>query len=81
MRPLPRRSHTRGVTLLELMVALVIGLVLSLAMFLVMSTSEGRKRTITSSSDVNQASNYAMILMDQWLRNAGNAVAPKYCPL
>jgi type IV pilus assembly protein PilW len=72
MRPLPRRSHTRGVTLLELMVALVIGLVLSLAMFLVMSTSEGRKRTITSSSDVNQASNYAMILMDQWLRNAGN---------
>jgi len=54
------------------MVALVIGLVLSLAMFMVMTTSEGRKRTITSSSDVNQAGNYAAVLVDQWLRNAGS---------
>jgi len=72
MRPHSLLSRARGVTLIELMVALVIGMVLSLAMFLVMSTSEGRKRTITATSDVNQASNYAMVLMDQWLRNAGN---------
>jgi type IV pilus assembly protein PilW len=65
-------SRQRGVTLIELMVALVIGMVLSLAMFLVMTKAEGRKRTITSTSDVNQAGNYAAVLIDQWLRNAGN---------
>lgn len=72
MRSLVPLSRERGVTLIELMVALVIGLVLSLAMFLVMASAEGRKRTITSTSDVSQTGNYAMILMDQWLRNAGN---------
>jgi len=65
-------SRERGVTLIELMVALVVGMILSVAMFMVMSTAEGRKRTITSTSDANQVGNYAMVLLDQWLRNAGN---------
>jgi type IV pilus assembly protein PilW len=65
-------SRERGVTLIELMVALAIGMVLSLAMFLTLSAAEGRKRTTTSTSDVNQAGNYALVLLDQWLRNAGN---------
>jgi type IV pilus assembly protein PilW len=72
MRSLAHLSRERGVTLIELMVAIVIGMVLSLAMFLVMASAEGRKRTITSTSDISQTGNYAMILMDQWLRNAGN---------
>lgn len=71
-----RRSNPRlresGVTLIELMVALLIGMILSLAMFVVMNTAEGRKRTTTSTSDANQAGNYAMLLLDQWVRNAGN---------
>lgn len=72
MRPRTPLSRERGVTLIELMVALVVGMVLSLAMFLVMASAEGRKRTITATSDVSQTGNYAMILIDQWLRNAGN---------
>lgn len=62
----------RGVTLVELMVALLIGMMMVLAMFVVMNTAEGRKRTTTSTSDANQAGNYAMVLLDQWVRNAGN---------
>jgi type IV pilus assembly protein PilW len=62
----------RGVTLIELMVALLIGMFLSLVMLIVMNSAEGRKRTITSTSDANQAGNYASYLLDQWVRNAGN---------
>jgi len=72
MRPLAIPSRERGVTLIELMVALVIGLILSLTMFTMMSSAEGRKRTITATNDAGQAGNYAMVLLDQWLRTAGS---------
>lgn len=72
MRRTSLRRHARGVTLIELMVALLIGMILTLAMFVVMSGAEGRKRTITSTSDANQAGNYVAYLLDQWVRNAGN---------
>jgi type IV pilus assembly protein PilW len=62
----------RGVTLMELMVALLIGMVLSLAMTVVLTTAEGRKRTLTSANDINQAGNYAAYLLDQWVRSAGS---------
>ncbi|WP_394790034.1 PilW family protein [Rhodoferax sp.] len=68
----PNLQRQRGVTLVELMVALLIGMILALAMFTVMATTEGRKRTLTSVNDVNQAGNYAMLLLDHWLRNAGS---------
>lgn len=72
MKRAPWRARERGVTLIELMVALLIGMILTLAMFMVMSSAEGRKRTITSTSDANQAGNYAAYLLDQWVRNAGS---------
>jgi type IV pilus assembly protein PilW len=72
MNPISLHARERGVTLIELMVALVIGMVLSLAMFVTMTSAEGRKRTTTATSDVNQVGNYAMVLLDQWLRNAGS---------
>jgi len=67
-----RFTRQRGLTLIELMVALVIGMVLSLAMFMVMTASEGRKRTVTSVNDTNQAGNYAMQLIEQSVRSAGS---------
>ena len=50
----------RGMTLIELLVAMLISLVLSLAIFGVLASSEGLKRTTTSVNDINQTGNYAM---------------------
>jgi type IV pilus assembly protein PilW len=68
----PLRTRQRGLTLIELMVALLIASILSLAIFAVMSTFEGRKRTTTSINDASQAGNYAMYVVDKWVRNGGS---------
>nr|WP_315465623.1 PilW family protein [uncultured Rhodoferax sp.] len=79
-------GRQRGVTLIELMIGILIGAILSLVMLLVMKDAEGRKRTLTSSNDLNQAGNYTANLFNQWVRNAGNGFsqAAPYtfgCPL
>lgn len=66
------RRPQRGMSLIELMVALVIASVITLAIFGVMSTFESRKRTTTSLNDAGQAGNYAMQLLDKWVRSAGS---------
>lgn len=66
------RARQGGMTLLELMVALLLGMLLSLAMFSVMTSAEGRRRTLTSVNDTQQAGNYALQLMEQAVRNAGS---------
>jgi type IV pilus assembly protein PilW len=66
------RPLQRGLTLVELMIALVIAAILTLAIFAVLSTFEGRKRTTTSVNDANQAGNYAMYMVDKWVRSAGS---------
>ncbi|MCL2346331.1 MAG: PilW family protein [Desulfobulbus sp.] len=69
-------SHRRqtGFSLVELMVALVIGLIVSLAVFQVLQTYEGKKRTTTSVNDINQAGNYAIFVLDKLVRSAGNGI-------
>jgi prepilin-type N-terminal cleavage/methylation domain-containing protein len=66
------RHAARGMSLIELMVALLIASIVTLAIFAVMSTFEGRKRTTTSVNDANQAGNYAMHLLDKLVRSAGS---------
>lgn len=66
------RARQRGFSLIELMVGLLIGLMLSLALVVVLSTAEGRKRTVTSGNDMQQAGNYAMHMLDGWIRDAGS---------
>jgi type IV pilus assembly protein PilW len=61
-----------GVSLIELMVALVIGLVVSLAVFTVLNTNEARKRTTTSTNDIDQSAAYASYQLDKALRSAGS---------
>lgn len=65
------RRIQRGVGLIELMVAIVIGAVVSLAVFGVVSSFEGRKRTTTSVNDINQSGSYALYRIDKWVRSAG----------
>lgn len=73
MRQLSVSSHReRGLTLVELMVALVIGMVLTLAVFGALSAWEGRKRVTTGLNDLEQAGNLALYQLDQWVRSAGS---------
>jgi type IV pilus assembly protein PilW len=65
------RRGERGTTLIELMIALAIGTILSLAVFSIMATFEGRRRTVNSGSDLDQAGSVAMFQIDRWVRNAG----------
>jgi len=66
-----RRRAQAGLTLIELMVAIVISMILSIAVMIVMSTFEGKRRTLGSSSDLDSAGNLAMFQLDRWIRSAG----------
>ncbi|HWW04712.1 PilW family protein [Collimonas sp.] len=68
----------RGLSLIELMVALVIGLVVSLAIFSVMSVSEARKRNTTGANDMNQSGAFALYQLDQAIRSAGTGFSQQY---
>ncbi|SDX07099.1 type IV pilus assembly protein PilW [Collimonas sp. OK242] len=68
----------RGLSLIELMVAMVIGLVVSLAIFSVMSVSEARKRNTTGANDMNQNGAFALYQLDQAIRSAGTGFSQRY---
>lgn len=69
-----RREPQAGVTLIEMMVALVISMVMSIAVMLVLSTFEGRRRTLGSTSDLDQTGALAMFQLDRWIRSAGSGL-------
>ncbi|MEK8045432.1 PilW family protein [Ideonella margarita] len=66
------RLGQAGLSLIELMVSLVIGMVLSLALFAVLSSSEGSKRITGGLNDLDQAGNIVQYQLDQWVRSAGS---------
>ena len=69
------RSADRGFSLVELLVAVAIGLVVTLAVFGVLAASEGRKRTSVSLNDANQSGAYAAYTIDRMIRSAGSGFA------
>lgn len=66
------KNNQTGFSLIELMVGLVIGLIVSLAVYTVLTNNEGRKRTITSTNDIDQAGSYALYQLDKAIRSAGS---------
>ena len=83
MRPLlqtsSRRSSRRpgpgpqaGLTLIELLVAVTIGLIMSLAIFGVITGSERSKRNNTGVNDLVQSGSLALFQIDEWIRSAGS---------
>lgn len=74
MSPTSLHSHQRGLSLVELMVAMVIGLIVSLAIFYTLQNFESRKRTTTSLNDIEQAGNFAMFALDRLIRSAGSGL-------
>jgi len=70
----------KGMTLIELMVAMTIGLGITLAITSVLIASENHKRTTTSTNDAQQTGSYAFYALDKALRGAGSSIAESAFP-
>lgn len=68
----PLSAAARGFTLVELMVAVALGLALTLALTTVMIRHDSGKRTLISSNDMSLTSSYVSFSMDRELRSAGS---------
>jgi len=81
----PASVQTRGFTLIELMVGLLLGLLAVLAITQVMAWSEGRKRTVSGSSDSQVNGALALFSLQRDLQMAGYGLASRPtalgCPL
>lgn len=65
------RTSPGGFSLVELMVAMVIGLIGTIIIFQVFQVSEGIRRTTSAGGDAQQNGTIALYQMEQDLRNAG----------
>ena len=70
----------KGMTLVELMVAVTIGLGTTLAISSVLIASENHKRTTTSTNDAQQTGSYGYYALDKALRGAGSAIVGSAFP-
>jgi len=75
------KSHRRerGFSLVEIMVAALIGLIGSIVIFQVFAVSEGQKRTTTGSADAQQGGILALYSIERQARLAGYGI--NYLPL
>jgi len=71
-RPPSLQRRERGLTLVELLVAMAIGLIVTLAVTSVVIVGESQKRSTTGVNDANQSGNYAAYVIDRALRSAGS---------
>jgi type IV pilus assembly protein PilW len=69
-----------GMTLIELMVSLAIGLGITLAISSVLISSENHKRITTSTNDTQQTGVYSYYALDKVLRGAGSGIAMSAFP-
>jgi type IV pilus assembly protein PilW len=70
----------KGMTLVELLVAMTIGLGITLAVSSVLIASENHKRTTTSTNDAQQTGSYGFYALDKALRGAGSGIAESAFP-
>jgi type IV pilus assembly protein PilW len=68
-------TRQRGATLIELMIALVLGMLLAVGVFSVMALAEGRRRAVTTVNAINADGEVALNLADKWLRSAGSGLS------
>ena len=73
--PTVRIDRTRGFGIVELLVALGVGLALTLAITLVTMRHDGARRALTSTNDAQLNANYLGYLLDRTLRSAGSGFA------
>lgn len=68
----PPRLHQRGLTLVELLVAMAISLIVTLAITNVIIIGESQKRATSATNEMNQSGNYAAYVLDRAIRSAGS---------
>jgi type IV pilus assembly protein PilW len=73
-------TRQKGLTLIELLVAMAIGLVITLAVTSLLIASENHKRTTTSTNDAQQTGAYGYYALDKVLRGAGSGIAQSAYP-
>lgn len=71
-----KMNRQLGFSLIELMVAVVIGLIGTVVMFQVFAVSENQKRSTTSGNDAQQNGSIALFTLERDLRNSGHGMSP-----
>ena len=71
-----KMNRQLGFSLVELMVAVVIGLIGTVVMFQVFAVSENQKRSTTSGNDAQQNGSIALFTLERDLRNSGHGMSP-----
>jgi type IV pilus assembly protein PilW len=72
-----KKTAQQGFSLIELMVSVAIGLIVTLAITGVLVAGEQRKRTSTSVNDINQTGAYLSYLLDKAVRSAGSGFSER----
>jgi type IV pilus assembly protein PilW len=73
-----RRAH--GISLVELMIGMTIGMIALLVMVQTFSVSSGHKANTVSGADATTAGHIALNLLERDLRNAGSGLSFVSCP-
>ncbi|WOB09302.1 PilW family protein [Piscinibacter gummiphilus] len=74
-------SAAKGFSLIELLVAMAIGLVVTLVITRVLMLSEGQKRTSTALNDTVQSGAYSSFVLERAIRQAGTGYTQKLTEL
>jgi type IV pilus assembly protein PilW len=69
-------KHQRGTTLIELMVALTVGMLVAVGVFSIMALAEGRRRATTTVNTLNADGLVASGHIERWLRSVGSGLSP-----
>lgn len=67
----PRQIGERGMSLIEILVGIVIGMLGILVIFSVLAVAEGRKRTTTAGTDAQMAGAVALFSLERDIKQAG----------
>ncbi len=69
-------KRQRGTTLIELMVALTVGMLVAVGVFSIMALAEGRRRATTTVNTLNADGLVATGHIERWLRSVGSGLSP-----
>jgi type IV pilus assembly protein PilW len=69
-------KRQRGTTLIELMVALTVGMLIAVGVFSIMGLAEGRRRATTTVNTLNADGLVAASHIETWLRSVGSGLSP-----